>query len=100
MAEKRAPEGKDREGVWKEIQRQIGDLTLESEEYTEEELKDLLYRRALELSRVPDREAEKGERLKLVTFRLGSDHYGVSISMVREIQKAGSITPPTFLYAP
>lgn len=80
--------------IWHEIHHRLDALSKEMDgDLTEEELKDLWYRRALELSRVPVRESESESSLKVVTFRLGSDRYGVDIGMVREIQRAGGITP-------
>ncbi len=84
----------DQSEVWQEIHRRIDELSREvSGEMTEEELHDLWYRRALELSRVPAQEGQGSDSLKMVTFRLGSDRYGVGIDMVSEIQRAGRITP-------
>ncbi len=85
-------DGGDRRDLWDEIHRRVESLTQSSEEMTETELEDLWYRRALELSRAPDGEGERADLLKLVTFRLGADRYGVEIGMVREIQRAGNIT--------
>jgi purine-binding chemotaxis protein CheW len=82
------------EDIWEEIHRRVEALSLQRVgEMTEDELKDLWYRRALELSRSPDHEKGQGDRLSLVTFMLGSDRYGVGLEMVREIQRAGRITP-------
>jgi purine-binding chemotaxis protein CheW len=87
-------EMKDGEDIWGEIHRRIEALSLKLVgEMTEDELRDLWYRRALELSRFPDHEKAQGNRLNLVTFTLGLDHYGVGLEMVREIQRAGRITP-------
>ena len=83
-----------RKDIWGEINSRIAALSREmSGELTAEELKDLWYRRALDLSRSPVQDDLAGDRLNLVTFRLGSDRYGVGMEMVREIQRAGSITP-------
>ncbi len=83
-----------RSDIWREIHRRIEGLAQDlSGELTEEDLKDLWYRRALELSRIPDHERERGDLVKLVTFRLGSDRYGVDIETVSEIQRAVNITP-------
>jgi purine-binding chemotaxis protein CheW len=82
------------EGIWQEIHGRIEALSHDlSGEITEEELHDLWYRRALELSRSQEARADAGGSLKMITFRLGSDRYGVSLEMVREIQRAGRITP-------
>jgi len=82
------------EGIWQEIHGRIEALSREvSGEISEEELHDLWYRRALELSRSQGTKAEESGSLKMITFRLGSDRYGVSLAMVREIQRAGRITP-------
>lgn len=87
-------EGSFDEGIWREIHGRIEALSREfSGEISQEELKDLWYRRALELSRSQDLKTEESGTLKMVTFRLGSDRYGVSLAVVREIQRAGSITP-------
>jgi purine-binding chemotaxis protein CheW len=87
-------EKKGGEDIWVEIHRRVEALSLKAVgEMTAEELKDLWYRRALELSRSPDHEKAQGDRLNLVTFTLGPDHYGVGLEMVREIQRAGRITP-------
>lgn len=86
-------EGSSGEGIWQEIHGRIEALSREfSAEISEEELKDLWYRRALELSRSQESKTEEGGSLKMITFRLGSDRYGVSLAMVREIQRAGRIT--------
>jgi len=81
------------EGIWEKIHRRIEALSQELDgEMTEEELRDLWYRRSLELSRAPLETGRDSDRLKLVTFRLGRDRYGVTIDMVREIQRAEGIT--------
>lgn len=82
------------EGTWQEIHGRIEALSREvSGEISEEDLHDLWYRRALELSRAQETRVDESGSLKMITFRLGSDRYGVSLSMVREIQRAGRITP-------
>jgi purine-binding chemotaxis protein CheW len=97
MAEEKGKAAEDRpssEEVWKEMHEKIEALSGEmSASITEEELQDLWYRRALELSR--SQADEKGESggLKMITFRLGSDRYGVALDLVREIQRTGRITP-------
>ena len=88
---------KDREertrGLWEKIHSRIGDLAEGmDEELTPDELQDLWYRRALELGRAPAGAEQQGDYMKLVTFKLGRDRYGVSIDMVREIQRAEGIT--------
>jgi purine-binding chemotaxis protein CheW len=88
------PESPDQNQVWQQIHRRIDDLSREvAGEMTEEELHDLWYRRALELSRAQVQEGQESDSLKMITFRLGADRYGVAIDMVREIQRAGRITP-------
>jgi purine-binding chemotaxis protein CheW len=80
--------------IWEKIHRRIEMLSEEIDgEMTEDDLQDLWYRRALELSRVSGPSLESDRRLKAVVFRLGSDRYGVGIDRVREIQRAGRITP-------
>lgn len=88
--------------LWKEIHRRIGKMDRGLSPAEEEEnLRDLWRCRALELSRVYEQEEEKGFRIKLVVFRLGSERYGVRITWVREIQKVGHIavvpTAPAFV---
>lgn len=93
-AGKGAEELSSREGIWREIHERIEALSREvAGEVTEEELRDLWYRRALELSRAEEEKTEGEGRLKMITFRLGSDRYGVALDLVREIQRAGLITP-------
>jgi purine-binding chemotaxis protein CheW len=92
-------EGKDRDvghdsGIWEKIHQRIEMLSEEMDgTLTEEDLRDLWYRRALELSRLSGPGQESDRKLKVVVFRLGSDRYGVNLDMVREIQRAGRITP-------
>lgn len=88
---------KDREerarGLWEKIHARIEALAESKEgEMTADELTDLWYRRALELSRVPDEAEQQGDFMKLVTFKLDRDRYGVAIDMVREIQRAEGVT--------
>ena len=79
--------------IWEKIHQRIGMLTEEMDgELTEEDLRDLWYRRALELSRLSGPGQESDQKMKVVIFRLGSDRYGVSLDQVREIQRAGRIT--------
>ena len=87
--------GEDERGrIWEVMHRRLEELSHDlSGEMTEEELRDLWYRRALELNRVPDHEREKVDRAKMITFRLGPDRYGVSIAVVREVQKEERLTP-------
>jgi purine-binding chemotaxis protein CheW len=94
MTEERGRErGPDRH-IWEKIYQRIEMLTEEMEgELTEEDLRDLWYRRALELSRFSGPGLETDRKRKVVVFRLGSDRYGVSLDRVREIQRAGRITP-------
>ena len=84
----------DSERLWSEIRRRIEELDRGIEEMaTGEELAEVWERRALELARDVDREADRGESLKIVVFRLGADRYAVRITSVLEIQKVGRITP-------
>ena len=83
------PGGRD---IWEEIHHRVEALSAKADEMTEEELRDLWYRRALELGRVPEEVGERADFMKLVTFRLGPDRYGIEIGMVREIQRAENLT--------
>ena len=83
----------DRAGIWKKIHERVDALAEGmNSEMTQEELKDLWYRRAIELGQAQEDNKLGAEDQKLVTFRLGRDRYGVPIEMVREIQRAGGIT--------
>ena len=85
MAEERKMQRQPEQGIWEEIHRRIDSLTREMEgDLTEEDLRDLWYRRALELSRSGGAVGEEARKMKVVVFRLGSDRYGVGIDGVRE----------------
>lgn len=85
---------RDSERLWREIRARIEELDRGlAAEGGGEELTAVWRRRALELSRVVERDLERSALLKLVVFRLGLDRYAVRIAVVREIQKVGKITP-------
>jgi purine-binding chemotaxis protein CheW len=94
MSEGKGREMKHDRRIWEKIHERIEMLTEEMNgTLTEEDLRDLWYRRALELSRLSGPSQESDRKLRVVVFRLGSDRYGVSLDRVREIQRAGRITP-------
>ena len=53
---------------------------------------ELLKERAHRLAREPEVE-ETGERLEVVEFLLGSEHYGIETSFVREVHPLREVTP-------
>ena len=86
--------GKEDPSLWEQIHQRIKELEDKQElEYSGDELKDLWYRRALELSVVPEHELRVDHKEKHVIFKLDSDRYGVPINLVHEIQRIGDITP-------
>jgi purine-binding chemotaxis protein CheW len=94
MSEGKGREMKHDRHIWEKIHERIEMLTEEMNgTLTEEDLRDLWYRRALELSRLSGPSQESDRKLRVVVFRLGSDRYGVNLDRVREIQRAGRITP-------
>lgn len=50
---------------------------------------ELLERRARALAQRPTEEAAEGETLRLVTFPLGEERYGLEITLVQEVQPLG-----------
>jgi purine-binding chemotaxis protein CheW len=53
---------------------------------------DILKLRARALARRPTEEAVEGETLRLVTFSLGEERYGVEVTLVQEVQPLGPQT--------
>lgn len=66
--------------------------TEQSEERSLAQRRALLKERAQRLAREPAAE-ETGERLEVVEFLLGSEHYGIETSFVREVHPLREVTP-------
>ncbi|HWR97942.1 MAG TPA: chemotaxis protein CheW [Candidatus Methanoperedens sp.] len=79
------------ERLWVEIRRRIE--ALERPAPAAEDLPALWHRRAVELAAAPDPALEGAERLALVLVRAGAERCALPVGAVREIQRAGRITP-------
>jgi purine-binding chemotaxis protein CheW len=79
------------ERVWTEIRQRIEQL--ERGEPAGEELAGVWRRRAAELAAAPDPGLEGAERLQLLVARVGAERCALAVTSVREVLRAGRITP-------
>ncbi|HEY6001053.1 MAG TPA: chemotaxis protein CheW [bacterium] len=79
------------ERVWRDIRQRIEQL--ERVEQPAEDLAQVWRRRATELAAAPDPGLEGAERLQLVVAGVGAERCALAATSVREILRAGRITP-------
>jgi purine-binding chemotaxis protein CheW len=81
---------------WEKLRRRLAEATARSEaalEISEDRGRRIMDERARELAQVPEEEPEAGDRIEVVTFALGGEHYAIETRYVREIVRVTQITP-------
>lgn len=64
-----------------------------SEQLSPEQTKEIMDKRADALARVPDQKPDSSEILEVITFPLGKEQFALETNFVREVYRAGDITP-------
>lgn len=81
---------------WDEVKKRLAkaqQAQSATERLTAEQAKKLMDDRARTLAKVPDESPDSSEILEVITFPLGAEQYALETRFVREVYRAGDITP-------